>query len=308
MFENKENIIVQIVRFPSKNYYVGHIIACAINAILTIVTIFLNLITLIVYWKSSQLQKKVSYFLIMVLSLNDLMVGMICSFSHTLSLTTEITGTANCVLAQTFRGAIIFLAGLSLLTLSMINMERYLGVLHPILHRTIVTRKKLLMCVVFIWFSWVLMLCAFAVVRGRLIFQASSTMNAFLLLITVYIYARIYLASRSSNRMVCSENGLTRHHNAQSRNTSELHGKTQFLQELKLAKSCFLVVICFFVCIAPVPVVIALKVPGFSGMLLQTWSVTLVLMNSSINSVVFFWRNQKLRNEAKKILKQACFC
>jgi hypothetical protein len=34
------------------------------------------------------------------------------------------------------------------------------------------------------------------------------------------------------------------------------------------------------------------------------WSISLIILNSSTNSVIFFWRNALLRKEAIKLVKK----
>ena len=83
------------------------------------------------------------------------------------------------------------------------------------------------------------------------------------------------------------------------------------LQEFKHAKSCFLAVICFgVVCFLP----IAIAIPFYDMVhilkweAIKDWGITLSLLNSSVNSVIFFWTKKMLRNEAYKTLNtKLCF-
>ena len=54
--------------FTSTKIFVNHASFCIINAVLTLVTICLNSITALAYWKSTELKKKTPLFLIMGLS------------------------------------------------------------------------------------------------------------------------------------------------------------------------------------------------------------------------------------------------
>ena len=87
-----------ILRFSSNKYIINHVIACVFNALLTLMTISLNSVTILTFWKSSQLRSKVPNFLIMVQSCIDLGVGAIGSSLFTLGLLDEIRGTGNCEL------------------------------------------------------------------------------------------------------------------------------------------------------------------------------------------------------------------
>ena len=40
------------------------------------------------------------------------------------------------------------------------------------------------------------------------------------------------------------------------------------------------------------------------GRIMWSWNITIILSSSTLNSVIFFWRNEILRKEAKKTLHQ----
>ena len=303
VFDEKIQVVVS---FPSEKYYINHVIACVVNAILAIATACLNTLTIVVYWKSSKLKEKVSYFLIMVLSFSDLAVGMICNSLFTFVLASEIAGTATCESYFATKKTNMMLAGFSITTLSAINIERYLGIVHPMFHRLKVTKTRVFMYVIFNIFLWITMLCLFIDEEARLRTFVTVNINFFFVL-TIYIYMRIFHASRLSRRAVCPENPPNRSNTIPPRNIPDLRGRQRFLQDVKLAKSCFLMVICFFICLLPVTVVPTLSIDGFLDVVFITWSSTLALMNSSLNSIVLFWKSRMLRNEARGILKQV-FC
>ena len=72
---------------PTKSYDIGHIAIIVVSVLVRISTICLNSVTVFVYWKVSQVRKKVTHFMIMLLSLSDLGMGMI-----TLALFTILQG------------------------------------------------------------------------------------------------------------------------------------------------------------------------------------------------------------------------
>ena len=78
------------VDYTSTKIIVNHVVFCVVNALLTVSTIGLNSITAMACWKSTQLRKTKAHFMIMVLSLNDLAVGLICSPSYVVIIAREI--------------------------------------------------------------------------------------------------------------------------------------------------------------------------------------------------------------------------
>ena len=294
---------VIIVDFPSNIYLVNHVIVCVVNAILTIATVFLNSATIMAYWKSSQLKNKMSYFLIMIQSFVDLGVGVIGTFSFTLRLADSIAGNGNCGLAFATRKMSPLTAGMSVMMLSAINIERYLGVLHPIVHRKQVTRKTLSISLIFVWFTWMILFCtSFIDDEAFTIFGLVYT--SVFLVTGAYIYTKIFLTGRSSSRVIAQS---TNNSMPSTRSPSEMIEKRQFLQDLKLAKSCFAVVICFFICFLPISILSVANKSSFDS-IVYIWSVTFVLMNSSLNSLVLVWRNGLLRSEIKRVAKGLFRC
>jgi hypothetical protein len=81
-----------------------------------------------------------------------------------------------------------------------------------------------------------------------------------------------------------------------------------FLHDLQLAKMYLLVVFSGFVLNLPNAIGLALvqdRVQSVNGLVQsKIWTVTLVLMNSTVNSLIFFWANEGLRKEGWKVCKR----
>ena len=71
-----------VVRTPTTSYIINSVIGCVANAILAVLGTFLNALVVRVFWKSPRLQKKISYFMIMVLSSIDLCVSIVVHPFH----------------------------------------------------------------------------------------------------------------------------------------------------------------------------------------------------------------------------------
>ena len=88
----------------------------------------------------------------------------------------------------------------------------------------------------------------------------------------------------------------------------ELNKTVSFLHDLQLAKMYFLVVFFSFILNLPNAIVLAMfhdSLTTVNGLVQsKIWTVTLVLMNSTVNSVIFFWANERLRKEGRKVCKR----
>lgn len=149
---------IQQLGFSAKmdlNIYIQLSFLCVVNVFFTCSGIFLNLLVILCLWKTSQLQKKLCYFMLMVLSCFDIVAiitnhPMLVIYSivwmteeyevmHKLYAYVDITD--------------IFL-GFSLLALLVMNLDRYLAMAYPLFHRTSVTRHRLLtLLVIFLLFE-----------------------------------------------------------------------------------------------------------------------------------------------------------
>jgi hypothetical protein len=138
--------------FPSNVYYINYVSVLIFNILLTVLTIFLNSVTILAYIRSTHLQTKKSYFLIMLLSVNDLLVGVFGNTSFILVLAMEIIGYPRCEISIAFQFVAFYTAAMSIMTLFGLNIERYLSILYPFYHRTKVTKSRLLKMVVGFWF------------------------------------------------------------------------------------------------------------------------------------------------------------
>jgi hypothetical protein len=86
------------------------------------------------------------------------------------------------------------------------------------------------------------------------------------------------------------------------------NGKHQILN-LKNISTCYLVVWCFFICSCPHIIYSVFRLstgaPPFDRevLLFRLWSNTFTSINSTLNCVIFFWRNSILRREGIEIIK-----
>jgi hypothetical protein len=183
------------------------------------------------------------------------------------------------------------------------SLERYAAICHPLFHRTKVSRKRLMKCLTFLWFvalvatilSWrFIAFFQYVVIPELLAFH----------IVLVYIYVRIYLANSRSSKTLNQSEGQQDAHEKTAREQ-----RRQLLLNVKLAKSCCVAVVSYFLCYLPSCIITnaGFKYEKDMAISVFVWAETLILANSSINSIVFFWRSRTLRQEACAVVKQV-FC
>jgi hypothetical protein len=290
---------------PSNKYVLNQLFACVVYGLLFIPTVLLNGISIFIILKCSQLKEKVCYFTILMQSAVDLTTGVI-----TLPILTahvlfkDVIHVENKVLCSLNFSFGHFLLTLSVFTLCVLSFERYMGVVHPFIHHTSVTKKRIMkyQC------RSVLLTLLF---YGMVINMDSGDFHTILFFLDVliplvfllYIYTKIFITTRKSLSI-----GNRPGDNATQPGMSEMKRKRRFLRELNLEKSCFLVTYTFGLCFLP-SMVLALAIDFLDGKtaeILWSWTTALSVLNSSLNSIIFFWSNAMLRKEAKKVLKICC--
>ena len=198
---------------------------------------------------------------------------------------------------------ILYLNASSLAVLSAMTFERYYGILYPIFHRTRITQRRMLIFIFCVMIFMLLSIVLWFTYTTYFAYLVYATL-VFLLLYTGYAYTRIFMVARkklghSGNRLVAVEPNQTK------------TNKRSFLKELKLAKSCFLVLICYMLCFIPGPLVYIIQAENETQSIRRikrSWVVSLFAVNSSLNSLIFFWAKSMLRNETMKILKRIFCC
>ena len=275
-----------IIRFPSNEYLINHVFGFLFNALLTITTVVLNSVTLLTFCKSLPLRNKVSNFLIMSQSCIDLGVGAIANLLHTVTILSELRGDGNCQLKYVYEQATVMMTILSMTTLSAMNIERYFGIVHPLIHRNKVTRKKFLVYLILITLL-VFIVFGISFVRPGITRIFGMAVIVLFLTSMAFVYIRIYFASVSSSRMV---------HTQVSQ--EQRKKKRQFLKDIKLAKTCFLVVACSLMCLLPTAIASGKSnFFSFDRVVVVIWTKSFAMLNPALNTVVFFWKNGMLRSQ-----------
>ena len=281
---------------------VNLLMLCVLNAAFMIAGIFLNALVITILWKSSQLRKKLCYFMVLVLSSFDLAV--VC-FTHPVLVLSTILWSTETYIAEGFKMTwayvSIILGAFSMFALLTLNIERFLSVVFPVFHRTSVTKKRLVFLLAFCMIALVFLTPVFFF-AGKVI--GNVIITAFLLIILLvfmYLNYKILFIAKLKGKIkkAAPAFAVLPHH--------------QEVKKLKInfknISTCSLAVGCFFVCSVPqitysISRVISEKPYNDRQVVLfNIWSSTFVAMNSTFNCLIFFWRNSILRREGMKVIQ-----
>ena len=278
--------------------FVNLIVIFVVNILFFFPGICLNSLVVLSLWKSALFRKKLCYFMIMILSCCDLLSVLTNHPSKALTVMLWLTGTSKeypswldipLSLSNTF-------LAFSMLALLVMNLDRYLATCYPIFHRTSVTKGRLL--IIFAVLSIMFLTLALISVYNFVISHTVFLLICFIILFPLMIFINYKLFT------------IARKYGRNRRITSGM--KRTF--SWKHISSCMLAVVCFAVLSIPTCVYIWLRLTSiYSSKELTTctcqtklarlWSTTIFSMNSTFNSLIFFWKNNILRTEGMKIIK-----
>ena len=286
-------------KLPSEKLAINHIFAIAFNGILIIPTLLLNGFAVITILKSSQLNSKPCYFIILLQSMFDIAVGMLSIPLFIYYLSSSIGGISNCF-AASLAGRLMHapIEGSSI-TVTALTLERFLAILHPFTYKTQVTRNRLLKFVSgMVTVEFLVIILSF---KSRWFLQMYIILKVTLVFfITAFAYTRIYLVVKTLARAQKKQNDAAA--------VMNLTKKKLFLQEIRQARSCFIVVVCFFALSFLPPIVSILfltSINAYKALAIRIWVFSFTILNSSVNSLIFFWTKTMLKKEALKILNAA---
>ena len=277
-------------------HFINLIFIFALNVSFFFSGVCLNSLVIFTLWRSTQLRKKLCYFTIMALSCCDLLAVLtshpMTALTAMLCLTAKLDVYPSWMLISTRATTSVFL-GFSLLALLVMNFERYLATSYPIFHRTSVTKGRLLTLLA-ILISVDLTLTLMSVNDFVISFQVHVLI--FFIIISLpmlFINYKLFTFVRKCRR----NNGMS----PQMKKTFSF----------KNISSCLLAVACYVVLSIPVFVYIGLKITSKKEtttmcdnvVVAGLWASTIGAMNSTFNCLIFFWKNNILRTEGMKVIK-----
>ena len=279
------------------------IILSIVNGFFTIAGIFLNSVVVIIAWTSKSFRKGTSNFMILILSSFDLLVGIFGHPSIILSVvpwSTRDNSSAHWSTAESNKyslteiGIIVlnYTQSFSMIALLVMTIDRYLALTRPLFHKIHVTRRRLLSLTVALQFLLIgVRMLRFFGSHKAIYYAAAFLIATMIMLLLAYMnYGMFRIAAKAK--------------------PNKQAPKMQLVQMNKNC-TCVLAVICFYVCVIPIAVYAMLRlltdpsiVDEDTLMLIRLWGNTSLSVSSTLNCIIFFWRNEILRKEGKKLLSR----
>ena len=273
----------------------------SMNAFFMIVGIFLNFVVIISLMKSSQLRKNLGYFMILVLSCFDLTV---VTFVHPMLLLSIISWSVETHYQyenefDKWEYIVKYnMAGFSMSTLLTMSVERYLAIKYPFFHHTAVTKRRLILFLTLL----VVITVSLSSMKylDKTIFRNAVLVYILLFLfLFIYLNYTMYIIAKSKRKVesITTTNG-------------QKTSKRRRIINFKNISTCSITMGCFFICALPhIIFSILLFINKLSNErdihIFRYCEITFFITNSTLNCLIFFWRNSILRREGMKTIK--CF-
>ncbi|KAL9964606.1 hypothetical protein ACROYT_G028268 [Oculina patagonica] len=281
-----------------------HIFLTALNICLSVTAFLWNVLILIALQKESSFRiHPPSKLLFRCLVSSDLCVGLILQpiyVTYLMSLQTSYICRYVTMLTSIASG--IF-CGVSLVTLTAISVDRLLALQLGLRYKQIVTLKRVRIFVIFLWL-------ASGATAAMFTFNYYITVGIicivlFLcLIISTFCYTKIYITLRQHQSQVC--NNIPRR--GQSNGGGGIPLNISRYRKTVSAALCLqmILVACYF------PFCIVAALYAITGVLSPSrdfaWEITLslVMFNSSLTPVLYFWKIREMRQAVRDTLKQLC--
>ena len=136
----------------TKETFIASVLTCILNAVFSLITFVGNFIILNVIWKTQELHSP-SFILLFCLATSDLLVGLICQPFFVAYKIAELANnfSAYCILRMIQSISSWITAGVSLLILSQVSVDRLLALTLHLRYNTIITVPRVLKVAAFHW-------------------------------------------------------------------------------------------------------------------------------------------------------------
>ena len=267
------------------------------NGFLCYSTLMVNIVTIHALRKTSFPEQPLKT-LLLSLTISDLGVGFLGQPLYIVEqvekLRCNVPDNAATIIPATVHNLLFMTSFGSIMAIS---LNRFIAVQMPLRYQDIVTRKRAVIAVSTVWlFSAIFVLCTLFVLPRDIAFVIFVIIEIVCFIATTLSSLKIYFV-------------LKRHKNEiQSQRQQVAQNDSCMLNTLRLAKSahCTLwIYLAFWLCYLPyiIIMIIEMCLPNTIMEALFVCSETVVLLNSSLNPIIYCWKMRHVRHAVKSILR-----
>jgi hypothetical protein len=265
---------------------------------------FANVVVVLSYFKNSRL-RTLSNIPLLSLAFSDLLVTSVVLPLHATRLVKETYGTHNCILWTVARLTSYFSAGVSLLTVTFISVERFITLAYPYRNQTILTRLRMKIIVANIWCSaFVVVVSHLWLIPYKAFLALCFTVVVVCIVTLLAIWIWVYKLLRNHKRRI-----TTTHMPFQVTSKTENESRQQTHKNTRTSS---IIVVGLILCYLPLIFMFAYyytEPTNFMGIYIVTpWGEIFLLAHSLFNPLYVFWRKSEFRQTARILIcRLRCF-
>ena len=279
----------------------SRIILLGIIPITTIMTLAANGVYIITLVKKRILHKP-SNMLLGALALSDLLVGIVTNPTWMITVYTTLDRNGTGVVENVNNLVMYFFILLSLLNIVTVSADRYIAIFYPYWYRANATCKTHIKAAVAVLATSIIIsipLGMLAVIQRTIASYIYLSFIAISLTAACYCNTRIFHLIRSKTREVNVVH-------VEPNDDEGRQSSARVLQQKNNANVIIIITVLFIFCYMPSTIYFTIRYLGISlnrnqNVLCSFWTILLVLLNSSMNPIVYFFRMRSFRMAFKEI-------
>ena len=278
------------------------VVLFVVNVFFTFAGIILNSVVIMSLW-NSQLRRKLCYFTIFILACFDLAVVVVF---HPLIILQIIFIWLSLDFNNPLQKPII-LSAFSVAVYSTMTLERYLALMYPFFHEKFVTKAKLMIAFMMFQLPFGILHMAELIGPNMALFINTALFAVVLLTTCILNFKLLYFATTLRQRGVETLRNL--HGSTSEQRNVDTRRFKGTLASLRKISTCLLAVLCLLICNIPAIVDVGLQITKQQPreeykFLMSVWADTILALNSSLNCLIFFYKNSVLRRHGQMFFKK----
>ena len=264
------------------------IINCALNFPLMLISIVGNCLVLAAITRTASLRTP-SMFFLCSLAASDLLVGFVVQPLYITSTFARINVLDNLWFLVSFATC-----GISLCSITVISVDRFLALHYHMRYPTLVTKTRAIVTLVLMWI-FICILSGIYCLNRNIYFLVIALGVGLCLLISIVAYIGIFRVVRHQQLQI---------HTQQQAVQARTDGVSNIRQLKRSALNSFVFFIVMVLFYAPMSAAMAVYLVSEEWEHAWSFTTTAVFMNSSINPFLYCWRLGKLRKAVAKTVKK----
>ena len=276
----------------------SYIANCIFNAFTCYAAIMLNSVTIHALTKTPSLPKPLKT-LLLSLALSDLGVGIVIQplfIAVTVMDLKEKVNTEETLTFVAYQITLNIFSIVSFFGVMALSVDRFLAVHLHLRYQELVTHKRVIAVVIIIWV--VSVFCSLRLlIPVKVTYMITAIIASLCLLISTLLYYKIYVAVRLHANRIQALQVQQAAQDGRMENAASLK---------KFAIGTFFVYLAFLVCYLPrfcTLIIVSTSEENATTKVLRVYTVTLVLLNSSLNPLIYCWKMRHVRHAVINILR-----